>query len=429
MSGLKVSSLKAFWKTLALSMAVVAGLTLAGCGSAPPRPDPVVTPPPPPPTQEEPDIVLEEPDEPEPRDEEEPDSYIKPPHMEDRTVIRAALLLPFSASNEAARNEAASMLDAAQLALFERGGDSLLIIPKDTGGGAAGARAAAQSALREGADVILGPLFAESVTAAADVAWAQGVPVIAFSTDRMVAGEGAYLLSYPPEEEVEALSRYAASQGAGAAALLGPTNEYTRRFDQRLRENGAMPGGLSFATSEIYPLFNADASTAAITRLDQGRGSFGALFLTETGDSLVELAPILSIHNFEGRDTLLMGSALWRSQITLRGVASLRGALIAGPDETAQTRFENAYRAAYGSGPSRLASLAYDAVAIADHLAGARGRQAELKLANPQGFLGAGGLFRFDQENIAERALAIYELTAGGFQQVQPAPTRFPPES
>ena len=68
-------------------------------------------------------------------------------------------------------------------------------------------------------------------------------------------------------------------------------------------------------------------------------------------------------------------------------------------------------------------------MAIADHLAGARGRQAELKLANPQGFLGAGGLFRFDQENIAERALAIYELTAGGFQQVQPAPTRFPPES
>lgn len=439
MSLARISSFRAGWKAFTAA-ALFCAAALAGCSTSP-SPAPVYTPPPPQQTAERPEprpgpIVIEEEEGGPERDfsydaddyrlEEEPG--LTPPHMRDRPMVRAALLLPFSASNEGARAEAASMLNAAELALFERGGEHFLLIPKDTGGTAGGARAAAQSALREGADVILGPLFGHSVQAAADVAWRQGVPVIAFSTDRTVADEGAYLLSFPPEEEVERLSKYALAQGAGGVALLGPQNEYTRRIGERLQANSEQ-GGLLLAASELYPPQNANASTAAMQDLRRQRSAFDALFLTETNEALVEMSGLLGVNDLGADDVLLFGSTLWRENPGLRSVTYLNGALVAGPDQRARTGFETSYRAAYGSAPSRLASLAYDAVSLASYLRGAEGGAAEQRLANPRGFVGVDGLFRFGPDNVAERALAVYRLTPAGFQQIESAPASFPPEA
>ena len=77
----------------------------------------------------------------------------------DEEPVRVALLLPFTASNEAAQKVAAAMFDAAQLAAFDAGDDRFLLIPKDTKGRPEGAAAAARSALADGAEIILGPLF------------------------------------------------------------------------------------------------------------------------------------------------------------------------------------------------------------------------------------------------------------------------------
>ncbi len=437
MSLAKISSFRAGWKAFAAAALFSAAAVLTGCSTSS-SPAPVYTPPPPQQTAERPEprpepLIGEEDGGPE-RDfaynaedyrlEEEPG--LTPPHMRNRPMVRAALLLPFSTSNEGARAEAASMLNAAELALFERGGEHFLLVPKDTGGTAGGARAAAQSAIREGADVILGPLFGHSVQAAANVAWSRGVPVISFSTDRTVADEGAYLLSFPPEEEVERLSQYALEQGAGGVALLGPQNEYTRRIGERLEANSEA-GGLVLASSELYRAQDANASTAAMQDLREQRPSFDALFLTETNEALIEMSGLLGVNDLGADDVLLFGSTLWRENPGLRSVTYLNGALVAGPDQGARTSFETSYRSAYGSAPSRLASLAYDAVSLASYLRGAEGDDAEQRLANPRGFVGVDGLFRFGPDNVAERSLAIYRLTPAGFQQVERAAASFPP--
>ena len=112
----------------------------------------------------------------------DPRGYVDPLHMRDAEPVRVGLLLPFSASSESVKRVSSAMFDAAQLAAFEAADSRFLIIPKDTKGTPEGAAAAARSALADGAEILLGPLFSDSVDAVASVARAARTPVIAFSS-------------------------------------------------------------------------------------------------------------------------------------------------------------------------------------------------------------------------------------------------------
>ena len=100
---------------------------------------------------------------------------------------RIGLLLPLSGPKAPVGT---ALLNAAQLALFDARQTEVGLIVRDTKGTPAGAQAAAQSALAEGAALLVGPFFATSVAAAAPQARARQVAVIAFSNDPAVAGNG-----------------------------------------------------------------------------------------------------------------------------------------------------------------------------------------------------------------------------------------------
>jgi hypothetical protein len=46
-------------------------------------------------------------------------------------------------------------------------------------------------------------------------------------------------------------------------------------------------------------------------------------------------------------------------------------------------------------------------------------------IANPNGFAGADGIFRFRGDGIAERGLAVLEVRREGFRTISPAPEDF----
>src|SRR6185437_9611226 len=80
---------------------------------------------------------------------------------------KVALLVPLSGANAELGQ---AILEAAQLALFESGGDRLTLVPRDTAGNAGGATAAARSVVSEGVGLILGPLLAAEVEAVKPIA-------------------------------------------------------------------------------------------------------------------------------------------------------------------------------------------------------------------------------------------------------------------
>src|SRR4029077_7380292 len=125
--------------------------------------------------------------------------------------VKAGRILPLSGSGNAAV-AAQSMRDAAEMALAEFNNPDIQLLVKGDGGRAPGAQQAAQQVLDEGAEVILGPLFALTVGPVGQAARARGLSVIAFSTDANVAARGVYLLSFLPESDVERIVGYAASQ-------------------------------------------------------------------------------------------------------------------------------------------------------------------------------------------------------------------------
>ncbi len=139
--------------------------------------------------------------------------------------VKVGLLLPLSASGNAGV-AAQSMRNSAELALAEFQNPNIQLLVKDDGGTAQGAQQGAQQALDEGAEIILGPLFALSVPAAAQLTRARGISMIAFSTDSSIAGRGVYLLSFLPESDVNRIVDYAASTGKRSFASLLPEYAY-----------------------------------------------------------------------------------------------------------------------------------------------------------------------------------------------------------
>ena len=345
-----------------------------------------------------------------------------PPVLVDGQV-RIAVLLPFSHPEKSTKAVAQALLDAAQMAMFDMGAKSMVLLPQDTGTTPESAAAAANAAIDKGAELILGPLLANDVRAVAPIARQRNVPVIAFSTDRTVAGDGVFLLSFLPEQEVSRIISYAVSQGRGKFAALVPATPYGRRVEEAFR-NTVMQSGREVVSVQTYEP-NAQALEPAVKAVS--KLGFDAIFLPEGGQMLRSLGPILTVNGVDARKVKFLGTGLWDDPATAREV-SLSGGWYAVPPQEQRVTFSSRFQQLYGGKPPRIASLAYDAIALSATLSGGRPGQRYTKstIADPNGFAGIDGIFRFRSDGMTERGLAVLELGhTGQLSVVSPAANTF----
>jgi hypothetical protein len=202
--------------------AIAALVAIAACTAKPQGPAPVAQAP-----------LVKEPTAANPLDKDMP-GYLRLPGMAaDAVPVRVGIILPFTSSSAGTRALAGSMLKAAELAMFAAGNHNILLMTADEGNGGAKAADAAQQLLSQGAEVIVGPLFGPSVSAVAPIARDRAVPVLAFSTEKGVAGNGAYLLSFLPQNEVRRVISYAAANGHHQFAALVPRWSRTPKRERR----------------------------------------------------------------------------------------------------------------------------------------------------------------------------------------------------
>jgi len=157
-------------------------------------------------------------------------------------AVRVALILPLSAGGNAG-TVALSMKNAGEMALSEFNSPNIQLLVKDDGGTAGGAQQAAQQALAEGAEIIIGPLFAHSVGVVGAAARQRGVPVIAFSTDATVATRGVYLLSFLPESDVDRIVDYAMASGKRSFVAMLSEGAYGNVVEGEFKQVVARKGG------------------------------------------------------------------------------------------------------------------------------------------------------------------------------------------
>lgn len=339
-----------------------------------------------------------------------------------RIPVRIGVLLPFSSSSASTSALAASLMKSAELALFDANNRDLMLIPADDGAARATAASAARTLLAEGAEVIIGPLFAQSVEAVAPIARDRAVPLISFSTDRAVAGDGVFLLSFQPENEVRRIILYAAGRGHSRFGALIPNTAYGTRVAEAFRDAVKAAGGQVVGEQTFVP---AGAVVAPAQEVAQSKPD--ALVIAQGGMVLGEIASTLASIGAGSPQVQYLGTGLWDDSATARD-PGLAGSWFAAPDPNAERAFEARYRAVYATSPPALASLAYDAVSLVAALSsGTPYHRFTLQaLTDPNGFSGADGIFRFAPDGTSERGLAVLSIQpGGGVSVVSPSPRTF----
>lgn len=384
------------WKRLA---ALAATLLVAACSTIVPR-GPAEAPPrevaaPPPPRQE---------------------FGVEAGIPRDTARNRVALLVPLSGSNAGVGQ---SIANATQLALLDTKSEQVRITSYDTSVGAA---QAAQRALADGAQLILGPLLAEDARAVAPIARAANVPVVSFSNDATVAGNGTYALGYSPTQSIDRVVSYARSRGVANFGGLVPNALYgTRASTAFLR---AVEG----AGGRVVALQTYDRATSSLTGAVQRMAKdapFDGVLIADGGATAAIAAPLLRRGS---PTTRLLGTELWNSESGIGQRTALNGAWFASVSDTLYRQYAAKYRARFGAAPYRLSSLGYDAVLLVVRIA----REwrvgtpfPEARLRGADGFAGIDGAFRFRSDGVAERSLEVQEIRGGTTITVSPAPSGF----
>lgn len=348
----------------------------------------------------------------------------QPPPPPANGQVRVALILPLSAQGNAAV-AARSMKNAAEMALAEFKQPNVQLLVKDDAGSPQAAQQAAQQAVAEGAEIIVGPLFAQSVGAVASVARPAGIPVIAFSTDAGVAQGGVYLLSFLPESDVRRIVDYAVSRGKRSFAAILPDNAYGSVVEAAFREEVARRGA---RVAAIEKYLDPSRVPEAARRLAQSVNRADAIFAPDGADVMPQIAQQLAAAGVNLKRVQLLGSGLWDDP-RIFADRQLEGGWFAAPEQAGYRNFVARYKMRYGQDPVRTATLAYDAVALVAALVKTQGTQrfTGTVLTNPSGYAGIDGVFRFRPNGLNERGLAVLRVAPGGGQVISAAPKSFAP--
>jgi len=337
--------------------------------------------------------------------------------------MRIALLLPLSGG---AAPIGQAMQQAAEMALFDTGAKELALAAYDSGERAETSVEAYRKARVEGSALVLGPLFGTSATALAPLVAQGGANVVSFSNDEAAAQRGAWIMGIAAPPQVRRVVDHAVDTGIKRFAAFAPQTPYGQQMVRTLESHAVVRGG-TVAAVELYDANSPDLATAArrLAGAIKGDGKLAVLVPVAPPRLAAALAALAAV-GIDNKTAQFIGTGVW----DVPGIGSetmLRGAWYAAPDPGRRADFERRFLATYGRPPHRLATLAYDGVALAGHLARLKpgGDFSADAITNPNGWSGVDGIFRFLPDGRSERALAVLEVQSGRATVVSPAPTTF----
>lgn len=346
-------------------------------------------------------------------------------------MTRVGILVPQTGANAAIGT---ALLQAAQLAVFDLNETSFQLVPVDTKGTPQGAADAVRSAADNGVKMILGPLFANEVSAVKDAARGYNLQVMAFSTDWRLAGDNVYSMGVLPFGQASRVADYASRQGARRIGIIATQDMYGDAVVEEF-QRVAQHYGINIIKVVRIDANGGNAMQAVQTMtgnnvLSADRMPYDALFMPVGGSALRTLVTGLKQYGVDSSRVKFLGTGLWDDADVLRNPL-MAGAVYAAPSPQLRATFERNYQRIYGSTPPRLASIGYDAAALAIVLARNATSQNRpvtfdrAAITDPNGFSGVDGIFRFNQQGLAERGMAVLQIQGGTIHVVEPAPQTF----
>lgn len=353
--------------------------------------------------------------------------------------LKIAYLLPLS-GNSAKVGEA--FRNAAMMAQFDLSDQEIETFFMDTKGTEEGALAALEEAESKQPDIILGPVFSNEVEAIRKRG--ASVPVISFTSDNAVLGDGVYTTALLIPEQVDAMMMYACAQGKRRLAVLGPESKVGELTLNTLQKSIEKCPGMVVQTVSLYHPKDVNLGPAVLkvspkqidvkkkdlTEAEQAelakpiaeRVEYDALLIAEDGVKLKQVMSLLSYYDISPRDVMMMGLSAASAQgkdKTVRGMYFPAMPIRQGSD------FDKTYRAQFGVKPLPVAGYGYDAFMMSVFLK-SHGALSRDGVANVGGYQGINGLVRLNRDGTNNRLLDIYQINPYGRSiLVEPARSSF----
>ena len=352
-------------------------------------------------------------------------------------VTRVGLLIPKTGPNSRLGTE---LLRGAELALFAMRDPSIELLSFDTAGGPSAAMAARQ-AMAADVDIVVGPLFSQSVIAARSIIGQRGVPMLALSNNLQIADQASWLLGYMPEQQIELLLGHALTVGHSKIAILVEESPFGQRLAahtvQRLQQLGLTPevmqtltqaqlaadDQLKTAIREFtgYVPLEEDEEAPAFADLPPPR--FDAVVFAGGAEFALRTAPVLAYYDADSERVLYLGNAQW-NQRRLLMEPSLYGALFASRPTGQDDRFNTLWADIWESRPGTLARLSFDAMAMISVVARNKPPRWRAALVSDSGFNGFSGAYRLYPDGSNRRAFELRQIGSGVSTLFRSAPDK-----
>ena len=212
----------------------------------------------------------------------------------------------------------------------------------------------------------------------------------------------------------------------GASGCSAPSTPFGQVVASAFQGTIAQTGG-EITNIQYYSPGTADLSQDVKQFARASR--YDAVMAPAGGGELQQIAALLPYYDVDPTRVKYLGTILWDDPGLLTE-PSVQGSWIAAPEPGPWATFSARYGETFGSAPPRLASLSYDAVALAAALLRGVDAASTMPFApqfitQPSGYSGVDGIFRFMSDGSNQRGLAVLELQGNAYQVIDPAPSSF----
>lgn len=343
--------------------------------------------------------------------------------------IQVALLVPAGSGQASDELLARSLQNAARMAISDLGGAARVDLRVyNTAGQPATAAAMATKAVAEGAQVILGPVFAQEANAAGVAVAASGVNVLAFSNNADIAGNNVFVLGPTFSNTANRLAAYAVRQGKSKIMIVNDRNTAGELGRAAIAQGVANAGGSVVATGAYeFSQTGVLSSAPGIASAAKSTGAQAIFMTADTAGALPLISQALADNGLSSATAQFIGLTRWDIPAATLGLPGVQGGWFALPDPALYAQYQARYQSTFNEPPHPISGLAYDGIAAIGALMKKAGPGPLSKAALTQGagFVGVNGIFRLRADGTNDRGLAIAQIQGGKAVVVDPAPRSF----
>lgn len=350
------------------------------------------------------------------------------PSINPNAPVPVALLVPRGSPQAGDQILAASLENAARLAVADLEGAEIDLRVYATAGDPGTAAGVAQQAVSEGAKVIIGPVYGAAAAAVGASVAPSGVNVLAFSNNTDIAGGNVFVLGNTFENTADRLARYAVAQGKDQILIVNGQDVAEQKGRSAItaalaRSGATQTGTVGFELSQ-NGVVQAIPQIASAAR---SNGTEAVFFTSGTAGALPLLSQLLTENGVDPASTQFIGLQRWDIPSSALELGPLQNGWFAVPSPGLATRFRDRYLATHGEPPHAIAGLAYDGIAAVGALIkqGNRDALTTAQLTQATGFAGVNGVFRLRADGSNERGLAVATIRERQLVVLDPAPRSF----